>query len=94
MRCSPTDFALTVREAPQDMISGIDLNADGLRYVGHMLPAADIENKIRDLPRWCIEVRALQGGSENTSAPESDLFAWTTAALLLPPLGLLAFAEQ
>jgi hypothetical protein len=94
LRCSPTDFALSVREAPQDMVSGIDMDADGLRYVGHMLPAADIENKIRYLPRWCIEVRALQGGGENASAPESDLFAWTTAALLLPPLGLLAFAEQ
>jgi hypothetical protein len=76
------------------MISGIDLDADGLRYVGHLLPVADIENNIEHLHRWCIEVRALQGGGENASAPESDLFAWTTAALLLPPLGLLAFAEQ
>lgn len=54
MRRSPTDFALAVREAPQDMISGIDGDADGRRYIGHMYYAADIALEIRYLTRWHI----------------------------------------
>lgn len=94
MRCSPTDFAITVREAPQDMISGIDMDADGLRYVGQVLPDTASDNENRHLPRLCIEVRSLQGGGERTSAPESVVDVWTTAALLLPPVALHAFARR
>lgn len=94
MRCSPNDFNVTIRMAPDALSSGVDIGPGGLRYVGDIAQTADSTNETADSPRWCIEVEALLGGGDKEAAVENDFFAWTTAALLLPPNGLMEFARR